>query len=83
MTGAGHDLAGTDAHLARAAGRKRRVMGDQNQGHVALGLLGEDQIGDLLAGFGIEIACRLVGDQKFWRWCKRPGNGNALLLATR
>ncbi len=83
MTGAGDDLAGTDPHLARAAGSKRRVMGDQNQRHVALGLLGEDQICNLLAGFGIEIASRLVGDQKFWRWRQRPGNGNALLLATR
>jgi acyl-CoA thioesterase-1 len=81
MTGAGHDLAGTDPHLARAAGGKRRVMGDQNQRHIALGLLGKDQVGNLLAGFGIEIAGRFVGDQKFWRWRQRPGNGDALLFA--
>lgn len=83
MTGTGDDLAGTDPHLARAAGGKRRVMGDQNQRHVALGLLGKDQIGHLLAGFGVEITGRFVGDQKFWRRRQRPRNGDALLLAAR
>lgn len=58
-------------------------MGHQNQCHVALGLFGKNQVGNLLAGFAIEIAGRFVGDQKLGRWRQCPGNGNALLLAAR
>ena len=38
-------------------------MGDENHGHAALGLLGKQEIGDLLAGIRIQISGWLVGDQ--------------------
>ena len=46
--GCGFDPAGTQPHHAVAALRQRGVMGHQHQGHAALGVLGEQQIDDLL-----------------------------------
>ena len=56
-------------------------MGDEQQGHAAFGLLGEQKVGDLAACLGIEIAGRLVGDQQGGRGGERPGDRHALLFA--
>ena len=58
-------------------------MGDQEQRHAAVGLLLEKQVRNLLAGLGVEIARRLVGDQHGGMRCKRTCNGDALLFAAR
>ena len=46
-------------------------------------LLGKQQVGDLPAGLGVEIAGRLVGDQDGGRGRQRAGDRDALLLAAR
>src|SRR6478672_11039417 len=38
---------------------------------------------DLVAGVRIEVARRLVGEQKWWIVDEGPGDGDALLLAAR
>lgn len=57
-------------------------MSNQQHGHAAFGLLGEQEIGNLTPGLGIEIAGRLIGDQHQRRRCKGAGNGNPLLFST-
>jgi hypothetical protein len=51
-------------------------MRHQHQRRAALGLLGKQEVGDLPAGLGVEIAGRLVGDQQFraiaTRCCSPP-----------
>ena len=60
---AGLDPARAQPHHAIAALRQRGVVGHQHQRHAALGMLGEQEIDDLLAGGLIEIAGRLVRHQ--------------------
>lgn len=55
-------------------------MGDEQHGHAALCLLGEQQVGNLPAGFGVEVAGGFVGDQDERRGRKRTGDRDALLL---
>ena len=56
-------------------------MGDEQHGHAPLRLLGEQEVGDLPARFGIEIARRFISDQHERRRRQRPRNGDTLLLA--
>ena len=75
------DAARAQPHHAVAAMRQRDVVGHQYQRHAALGMFGEQQIHDLLAGGLIEVAGRLVGHQDGWIGRERAGERNALLLA--
>ena len=56
-------------------------MGHQHQGHAALGVFGEQQIDDLLAGGLVEISGRLVRHQDRRIGRQRAGKRHALLLA--
>ena len=56
-------------------------MGDQQQCHAALALLGEQQVGDLPAGGLVEVAGRFVGDEDGRARRQRAGDRHALLLA--
>ena len=51
--------------------------------HAALGMLGEQEVDDLLAGGLIEIAGRLVRDENRRIGRQRAGQRDALLLAAR
>ena len=75
------DPAGAQPYHAVAALRQRGVVGDQHQRHAALGMLGEEQIDDLLAGRLVKIAGRLVRDQDRGIGRQRAGERDALLLA--
>jgi hypothetical protein len=56
-------------------------MGDDQQRGSGLGAAGEQQVDDLLAGGGIEIAGRLVGEDQFGTRRGGARDGNTLLLA--
>ena len=56
-------------------------MGHQNQRHAAFLLDFEHQIGDVPAGFGIQISSWLIGNQQGWTGCQSTSNGDTLLLA--
>ncbi len=75
------DPARAQPHHAVAALRQRGVVRHQHQRHAALGVLGEQQIDDLLAGGLVEIAGRLVRDQDRRIGRQRAGQRDALLLA--
>ena len=53
----------TPSNCAIAALRERSVVRHKHQRHAALGVLGEQQVDDLLAGGFIEIAGRLIGHE--------------------
>ena len=61
--------------------RQRGVVGHQHQRHAALGMLGEQEIDDLLAGGLVEIAGRFVRHQDSRIGRQRAGQRDALLLA--
>ncbi len=69
--------------LAGASAGKRTVVGDEQHGHAAFGLLGEQKIGDLATGFRIQVAGRLIGDQHQRRGRQRPSDRHPLLLSPR
>lgn len=56
-------------------------MRDEQQCHGALGLLCEEKIGNLPAGFRVEIARWLVGDKHGRRGGQSPRDGDALLFS--
>ncbi len=57
-------------------------MGDEDQRHAAFLLGAEQKLGNVGTGRGVEIAGRLVGEENRRRRRERPGNRDALLLAT-
>src|SRR5437016_1260217 len=75
------DVAGAQPYHAVAALRQRGVVGHQHQRHAALGVLGEQEIDDLLAGGLVEIAGRLVGHKDGGVGRQRAGKRNTLLFA--
>ncbi len=75
--------AGIHAHGVATTAGQRRIMGDQKQRRPLLGRRLEDEIGDVAAGCGVEIAGRLVGNQKPWLHDQGASDGDALLLAAR
>ena len=58
------DRAGAHRNDAVAAGGERRVVGDERQRRAAPGGQREDQLHDRASGRLVEIAGRLVGDQR-------------------
>ena len=56
-------------------------MGDQHQRGAGGAVEVEDQFGDFLAGFGVEIAGGFIGEEDFGAIDKRSRQGNPLLLA--
>src|SRR5689334_3073462 len=68
---------------AAAARGQRRVVGDQQQGGAMPPGEIEQQVDDLAAGFGIEIAGRLVGQQQPRSGRRGAGQRDPLLLAAR
>ena len=77
------DPARAQPHHAIAALRQRGVVGHQHQRHATLGMLGEQQIDNLLAGGLVEIAGRLVGNQDRGIGRECTGQRDSLLFATR
>src|ERR1700733_5737745 len=75
------DAARAKPHHAVAAMRQRDVVRHKYQRHAALGMFGEQEIDDLLAGGLIKVAGRLVSPQNGWIGRERAGERNALLLA--
>src|ERR1051326_4524089 len=57
-------------------------MGDQNYGDAVFLVETAEQLHHLIALGTVEIACRLVGKNDVWLGDERPGNGDALLLAS-
>jgi hypothetical protein len=57
-------------------------MGDENQRGAALGIDFEHQLDDLMAGRGVEIAGRLIGQHQPWARGKGTRQGDALLFPT-
>lgn len=55
-------------------------MGDQNQRGAVLAVERKQQVGNLIAGFAVEVARRLIGKQHLRASVKRPGQRHALLL---
>lgn len=55
-------------------------MRDEQHRHAALRLLGKKKVGNLPAGFGVQIACRFIRDQHQWRGSKRARNRHPLLF---
>src|SRR5262245_49747521 len=68
---------------AAAARGERRIVGDQQQGGAMPPGEVEQQVDDLAAGFGVEIAGRLVSQQQPRAGCRGTGQRDALLLAAR
>src|SRR5260221_11551172 len=68
---------------AAAARRQRRIVGDQQQGGVVPTGEVEQQVDDLAAGLGVEIAGRLVGPQQPRAGPRGPGPRHPLLTAAR
>ena len=68
---------------ALAAGGQTLVVGDQNQRGAVFAVKVKQQIGDLLAGGGVQVTGRLVGKQNGRLTGKGTGNGNPLLFAAR
>ena len=60
-----------------------RVVGRDDRGHALGADDGPDQQHDLLAGLGVELAGRLVGEQEPRPVRERAGDRDALLLAAR
>ena len=58
-------------------------MGDDEKGRAGIALAGEEQVENRIAGGGIEIAGRLVGEEDLRTRGHRPGDRDALLLAAR
>ena len=58
-------------------------MRDEDNRHALFTIERDKHIHQLVRGSGIEIAGRLVGEQKAWCVDERAGDGNALLLAAR
>src|SRR5439155_11768142 len=66
---------------AAAARRQRRIVGDQQQGGAVPPGQVEQQVDDLAAGLGVEIARGLVGQQQLWADRRGAGQRYPLLLA--
>ena len=75
------DPARAQPHHAIATLRQCGVVGDEHERHAALGMLGEQQIDDLLAGGFVEVSGRLVGHQD--RRDRAPARGPARRAAVR
>ncbi len=60
---------------------QRRVVGGEQRGHALGADDGTQQAHDLLAGFRVELAGRLVGEQQPRAGREGAGDGDALLLA--
>src|SRR5690625_2836606 len=75
------DHAGLEVEAAIAAPGQTLIVGDENERRCAPGLQREQQIDDLLAACGIEVAGGLVGKQKLRIRREGAGDGDALLLA--
>ena len=58
-------------------------MGHQHQGGSGRGIDLENQPYDLLGGFRVKVAGWLVGEKNLGTIHEGPGNGDALLLASR
>jgi hypothetical protein len=73
----------TVAHVQDAVGNlcRVRVMGDHKHGLAELAVGADKHVKDDLRVLGIEVAGGLVGQHDGWVSDKRPGNGDALLLA--
>ena len=72
---------GVELQHPGAAGRQVFVMGHQDQGSALVGVEGEHQVDDLLAGGRVQVAGGLVGQHQPGRGGEGPGDGDALLLA--
>ena len=79
----GDDPAVGELDHAAASRGQLGIMGDDEQSRAALGEAREQQIHDLRARRGIEIAGWLVGEDDARARCQRAGDRDALLLATR
>jgi hypothetical protein len=66
---------------AAGPGGDVQVVGDQHDGHALLGVQRLEQRHDLLAGAGVEVAGRLVGQQHLRVADQGAGDGHPLLLA--
>ena len=62
---------------------KRLVVGDDDQGGSPLALEPAEQAVDLVAGRGVELPGRLIGQDQDRVLDQGPGDGDALLLAAR
>src|SRR5687767_463575 len=63
--------------------RQRGIVSDEDEGAAQGAVEAEDQLDDLLAGGGVEIAGGLVGEEHRWPARHRARDGHALLLAAR
>ncbi len=75
------DAARAQPHDTVAAVRQCDVVGHQYERHAALGMFGEQEIDDLLAGGLIKVAGGLISHQNGRIWRQRAGERNPLLLA--
>jgi acyl-CoA thioesterase-1 len=73
--------AAVQAQQAAAATGEVFVVGDEHQRGAGFGVEVEQQFDDRLAGMGVEVAGRLVGEQQRWPGHERPRQCHALLLA--
>ena len=64
-------------------GRGLRVVGDEDDGLVALDARSPERVEDLGAGRVVEVAGRLVGEEERRPGDERPGDRDPLLLAGR
>ncbi len=76
----GVDLAILEHDAAAALGAHGRVVGDDDQGGAGVFVQVVEEIEDRRAGFGIEVARGLIGQEKQRIIHQRPRHGDALLL---
>ena len=60
-----------------------QVVRDQDKGCARLPVQFKKEVGDMVAGFGVEVACRFIDEQNYRLVDKCPGNGHTLLLTSR
>ena len=75
------DAAVLEEHDAVGDARGAGVVGDHDDGLAELVDAAAEQVEDLAAGAGVEVAGRLVGEQDGRPGDERAGDGDALLLA--
>ena len=78
-----HDHAVLEVDGARAPGGDVALVGDDHDGDAALGAQAREHLHHLVAGRGVEVAGRLVGQQQRRLVDQRAGDGHALLLPAR
>ena len=77
------DKSVADADDAVGMGGDRRVVRDQDDRQAILAVEVAEEVEDLLAGLGVEVAGGFIGDQERAPVDQRPGDRDPLLLPAR